>query len=292
MGDGDAARLRVHDVADQLGVHYMTAYRYVRQGRIPAAQESGIWWVERRDLEAFRRRTANGSQPAPARRGGPRWGDRRARLLVRMIAGDEPGAWTLVDQALGAGATPTDVYVRLLGPALRDLGLGWARGDVSVGEEHRATAVARRLMGRLGPRFARRGRRRGTVVLGGAPGDPHALPVTMLVDVLRGAGYDVVDLGADTPPEAFVAAATDHAPCVAGVSVSTSDRAADAAAVVAALHRADPHLTVLAGGPAIASEADARRLGADGWAADAPGVVELLAAKNGKKSSSARRPAP
>jgi methanogenic corrinoid protein MtbC1 len=83
-----------------------------------------------------------------------------------MIAGDEAGAWAIVEAALASGAEAADVYLDVLLPALESVGDGWAAGRISVADEHRATVVAQRLIGRLGPRFARRGRKRGVVVLG------------------------------------------------------------------------------------------------------------------------------
>ena len=61
--------------------------------------------------------------------------------------------------------------------------------------------LAQRLIGRLGPRFARRGRKRGVVVLGAPPGDPHSLPTAIVGDLLRGVGFEVLDMGANAPAE-------------------------------------------------------------------------------------------
>ena len=123
----------------------------------------------------------------------------RDRLSRCLLAGDEPGAWNVVEGALATGYTPSELYLDLLAPTLREIGDRWERGDISVRGEHAVTAVATRLIGRVGPRFLRRGRRLGTVVVGSAPGDPHALPVAMLADILRGHSFDVADLGANVP---------------------------------------------------------------------------------------------
>ena len=71
------------------------------------------------------------------------------------------------------------------------------------------SSVATRLVGRLGPSFARRGRKRGTVIIGAAAADHHSLPLAILGDIVRGRGLDVVDLGANTPPASFL---DTHAP--------------------------------------------------------------------------------
>jgi methanogenic corrinoid protein MtbC1 len=251
----------------------MTVYRYVRTGRLDAHRRGGTWRVRTEDVDAFSR------QPPPGRgRGRPRWSQHAQRLRSALVRGDEPGAWHVVERVLVGGADPTDVYVRVLGPALEEVGELWEAGKLSVEAEHRATAVAGRIIGRLGPRFTRPGRRRGTIVVGAAPQDPHALPSAMLADVLRGAGYGVIDLGGSTPAESFVSAAASADDLVAiGISVSTSAGLAPAQTLVAAMHGRFDGVPVLLGGPAVTDEQAARAVGADAWAADAAAAVEVIA---------------
>ncbi|HZR13151.1 MAG TPA: B12-binding domain-containing protein [Acidimicrobiia bacterium] len=266
--------LSLEEAAERLGVHYMTAYRYVRLGRLPARQVNGRWTVRAADVAALTRRAH-----APRARTAPRFSQYRDRLLRRLLEGDEAGAWGVVEAALAAGAQPRDIYLGALAPALREVGDEWAAGRITVADEHRAAAVASRLVGRLGPRFARRGRRRGTVVLGGAPGDEHGLPAAILADLLRGEGYAVVDHGANTPVDSFVGAARGaDALVTVGVSVATGGNERRVRSAVRALHRAVPGVPVLVGGPAVPDDDTARSLGADGWAADGAGVVTVLEA--------------
>ena len=55
-----------------------------------------------------------------------------------------------------------EVHLDLLAGSLRTIGERWASGELSVADEHRASTVASRIIGRLGPLFAQRGRKRGT----------------------------------------------------------------------------------------------------------------------------------
>jgi len=273
------SRATLEEAAKALGVHYMTAYRYVRLGRLPAERHQGRWWVQRVDLD----RLQATPRPSPGRGQGqspPRWAGPKRRMLERLLAGDSSGSWAIVEQSLFGGATATDVYLQLLAPVLRTIGDRWAEGSVGIGAEHRATAVAMRMVGRLGPQFARRGPAAGgTVVLGGAPGDPHLLPLIIVSDVLRQAGMRVVDLGANLPERSFLELAGSTVDLRAvGISVSTDTALAKVARLAAKLHRAHPAVPVFVGGPAVGSEAAARSVGADGWAADAVGLVQLLRA--------------
>lgn len=267
--------LSLQEAADRLGVHYMTAYRYVRLGRLAATMRRGQWAVRVSDVDAFAR--ARRSPGRRVRRGQPDWREHRSRLRRRLVAGDVNGSWAVVEGALVAGADPAAVYVDLLAPVLRQVGDAWVKGTLTVADEHRAAAAARGVIGRLGPRFTRRGRTRGLVVLGGAHGDRHELPLAMLADVARGAGFDVVDLGTNTPIEALLdAAAAGPALVAVGVSVGSDGALPTAFRTVRALHRAHRAVPVLVGGPAILDAAHAARLGADGYAPDARTAVAEL----------------
>ena len=238
------------DAAEELGVHYMTAYRYVRTGRMYAVKRGGKWWVEQDAVEAVR------EEGIGVRRSSA---DGELRTLqvepfaTRLLAGDAGGCWDLITDALRAGAAPAEVHRRLLHPALIQIGDQWADGEITIAAEHRATATANRLIGQMGPLFRHPGRRRGTCVIGTVSGDPHSLPSAMLGDLLADRHLDVVDLGANTPPESFVETAAEVDDLV-GVGVCVVlDRRIDAAVdTLAQIRDAMPSTLLVAGGPAVA----------------------------------------
>ncbi|MDQ3385284.1 MAG: cobalamin-dependent protein [Actinomycetota bacterium] len=272
-----AEAMTLQAAADALRVHYMTAYRYVRLGLLPATKVAGSWEVPQAEVDRLlaERAPDKGARPAGGRGVQPApWA---ARLEARLRAGDERGSWGVVEGALSAGMEPPEVYVDLLVPSLRGIGEAWAAGEIDVGVEHRASVIAMRLVGRLGPRFNRRGQTRGSVVLGAPPGDRHGLPSALLADLVRGIGFTVADLGADTPVDSFVRAAQDAERLVAvAVGVTTPDNDGEVRALADGLHRALPDVPVLIGGAGVRDEAHAHELGADGWAPDGPAALALL----------------
>lgn len=66
-----------------------------------------------------------------------------------------------------------------------------------------------------------------------------------------------------------------------GISVTAPDLEEGVSDAVAAVHEESPGVPVLVGGHAVPDEAGARRLGADHWAADGRGAVEVLAGLHG-----------
>lgn len=260
----------LQEAADQLGVHYMTVYRYVRLGRLPARKVGGTWEVEAADLEGLRRGHDRSVQPK-------RSADWAKRLEARMLEGDEAGAWGVLEGALASGSTPADMYTGLIGPALASVGRRWHEGEVSIADEHLASAVALRLIGRMGPRFARKGRTKGVVVVTTPAGERHVIPSLMVSDLLRGAGFDVLDLGADVPAAALTGIVSGIDSLVA-VCVSSTRPSADRAirGAIKAVRKASPEIPLFVGGSSILDAAHASSLGADGWAKDGPGAVDLM----------------
>jgi excisionase family DNA binding protein len=252
--------MTLQEAAERLGVHYMTAYRYVRTGTLPAEKAGVHWMVDQADVDRLRTAAPKRRPRGSVRTEGP------AKLAARMVDGDEAGAWTIVENALTSTLDPQDVHLDLLAPALRRIGEDWEAGRLSVADEHRATVVAGRLIGRLGPRFARRGRKRGVVVVAAPAGETHALPGAMLSDLLRGAGFEVIDLGADAPTASIVEAA-EHATRLVAVLIGVTSTGHDKTvrAAITALRAAGIEVPVLVGGAAVASSEHAERLGASAW---------------------------
>jgi excisionase family DNA binding protein len=279
----DRTALTLEEAAQELGVHYMTVYRYVRTGKLPGWKVGNEWRVDPGDVGLL----ASGEAPGSARRpAGRRTGEQARRvadrLAQRLVAGDEAGAWKILDDALASGHEPEAVVDSLVAPALRLIGDRWSEGELDVGGEHVASAVCLRILGRLGPRFARRGRTRGTVILAAPPGDAHGLPTALVADLLRGRGFGVLDLGANTPaPSLGAAAAGADRLITVGICATSRRNEAGLRAAIRAVHEAAPATPVVVGGLAVGSETSARRLGADGWTDSSAGFLDRVEGLHG-----------
>lgn len=263
--------MTLQEAADRIGVHYMTVYRYVRLGRLAATKEGTSWVVTEEDLEAF----LEGASTPRARSD---WAGDFENLLV---AGDPAAAWVLIEDALGSSFTPAEVHLEIILPAMRAIGTRWMDDEIGIAEEHLATAVARRCVSRLSPRFHRRGITRGTVVVAMGPGEWHQLGAEVLADLLRGENYQVLFLGANTPPAATALAvrrAGDPIACCVAAFQSTASLSKTAEAIRAV----SPDTPIILGGPAVQSEAHALELGGTHHAADLPTTVELVESLRGQ----------
>jgi excisionase family DNA binding protein len=269
----DDEALTLQEAADELGVHYMTAYRYVRLGLLDATKQGGVWRVRPVDVEAFRK----GSQTSPVTAGeAAPWSE---RLESRLVAGDNTGAWGVIEQAMASGSELEEIYLNVLTPAMVSIGERWSVGELDIAIEHRASAMAMRLIGRIGPRFVRRGRSRGAVIIATPGGEHHALPVAMLSDLLRLEGWDVSDLGSNVPSASLVQIVRDTPDAVAiGLSVSSMESLAALREACSALRQAAPQLLIVVGGRAIQGRDHAWALGAHDWAVSGEEMSEFIEA--------------
>jgi excisionase family DNA binding protein len=263
----------LQDAAERLGVHYMTAYRYVRLGQLAAQKVGGTWRVATSDLDLFQQPNASEPSPSLSRKSAP-WNE---RLENRLLDGDHSGAWKVVEASLTAGMSPLDVYCDVFVPALDSIGRRWENDEIGVADEHLASVIVSRMIGRLGPHFSRRGRRRGTVFVAGPPGERHSLGLAMAADSLRAGGYSAVDLGGDVPVDSF-AESLERAEALKGVCIGLLNPAALEGCrqmVAAARRHLDRDAPVVLGGRAVDGQDHAHRLGADRWA-DLRHVVEAV----------------
>jgi len=285
-----AGGLSLDEVAERLDVHYMTVYRYVRQGRLEARRVKGVWQVSEEAIQQFQdersRQKAAPSSSSPAM-DARRTGNYIAELERCFVAADAAGAWAVLDRAIAAGADVDEVYLHILSPALASIGEQWAAGHLNIAVEHQATAIATRLVGQLSPRFLRRGRHRGVVVIGGPAGERHALTLAMLADLLRREGWEVLDLGPDTPAESFIHAVSTVADTVAvGVSVASDESLVSAAHTIQVLRQElGDAIPVVVGGHAIRDSDHAHSLGAEHFADSARGFMDLLDQVTAKSSA-------
>lgn len=274
----DADVLTLDEVKDVLGVSYMTAYRYVKSRRLEGYQVGGVWHIPREALQQFQEEKNRPKKSIEAFGDSRRTTNYVVELERCFTAGDSSGAWEVLKRAIDSGADVERVYLEILSPTLADIGARWAAGELDISVEHQASAITARLIGQLSPRCFKRGRRRGQILIGGATGERHVLVLAMLGDLLRLKGWEVLDLGGDTPAETFVHAAGKMPDLVAvGVSVTSEESEASATATVAALRAAiGPHVPVVLGGGGIRDERHAHDLGADHFAHGARGFIEFL----------------
>lgn len=265
----------LNEVAEILGVHYMTAYRYVREGRLHATKDGHGWVIKLSDLDAFRQGLGRAVVPKTGNRIVAPWSD---RMLLLLINGDERGVVTLMESVLRSGNDLYFLYLDVLVPAMRAIGTKWQSGEIDIFVEHRATGIVTRAAARIGSRFSKRGVRKGTVLLGSPEGEWHVLGSQLLSDLIHFEGWKVDDLGANVPAESFVAAATQIPDVVAVCIASTMKETLPAMSeTITKIKKASNNsIPCFAGGAAVLDSEQAENLGADYWVSDLRSLMPML----------------
>lgn len=184
------------EAATRLGVHYQTAYKWVRDGSLSAIKRGSSYEISEAEVERFL--TARRTPTPPPRTTVVRdWDLHRNRLYAVLSEGDELGARSLVDRLRDGGIEPLILMEDLFAPVLSRIGEDWALGRISVAAEHRASAICERLLARAA--VHPRGRPRGVAIVATPPGDEHSLPASMATIALRADRWQVHHLGTQVP---------------------------------------------------------------------------------------------
>jgi len=206
---------------------------------------------------------------------------RRDAYLAALLARDPRRARAVVAEALEDGTALEDLYLQVFQPALQEVGHRWAVGQLTVADEHLATAVTHQLLDEVAPQMR-------TVPWGGrlavvtsTPDELHALGVRMVADFLEADGWEVLQLGAATPAEDLVALVEREAPDMVALSTTTPRSLPGIADVLRQLRSAHPRPLIVVGGQFWTAEAaqTARDLGADVVERDPRALVRLLREK-------------
>ena len=228
------APLTLQGAADALGVHYQTAYKWVRSGQLPATSVRGRYVVVATDVEAFRNRRDQATS-AIVRRRPVRVDGRADQAYDALVSGDEGAVRRMAVKLVAEGLSIVALIQEVLVPPLVRIGTEWRAGRLSIWVEHRASAIVERLLGSLHPNH--RGRRRGTVVVAALSGDHHALPTAMAAAALRDDNWHVHHLGCDVPAGEIEDFARIHHVDLVVLTVTASGRAADADRLASTLER-------------------------------------------------------
>jgi MerR family transcriptional regulator, light-induced transcriptional regulator len=221
--------------AERLGVHYQTAYQWVRNGSLPAARVRGRYRIDAAALDEFARQRDE-PHPIPTRARPRRWDQLAARFERCLLDGREGELRRMTMSLHDQGVPITELLRHLFVPALRAIGDGWVAGAVTIPEEHRASAMIGRLLGELDPNP--RGRRRGRVVVAALSGDQHDLPTALAAAALREDRWNVEHLGSDMPSEEVIRFANQVDADLVVLTVTNLESTADAARTQRRLERA------------------------------------------------------
>ena len=200
----------------------------------------------------------------------------RDRYLEAILEPDPAAAREVVRAAVREGLSIGDAYGAVLGPAMVEVGRLWESGEIGIAHEHLAAEVSSSLVTELAARVRTDPDTGRMAVVSCSPEERHCLGGTMLSGLLEASGWEVLYLGASLPLEDIVALADEEAADVLALSTTLTCRLEEVASTIRAVRELDDPPLVIVGGQAYGGEEDARRVGADAYAASAAEAPALL----------------
>jgi len=209
------------EAAAVLAVSVSTVKRWVDEGVLPAHRTAG-----------GHRKLLRAEVLAMARQGDLPHGDMTVlrtsatdKLAVnfwkalRDGQGDEARA--IIRSAYGSGVAVETLADEIVAPAMRKLGHDWETSRIDVWQEHRGTQLCVAALYDLKEDLEARAEKNRPMAVGGAPeGDPYLLPTLLAQYVLLDAGWEVVNLGPNTPLASLAKAVKELRPRLLWLSVS------------------------------------------------------------------------
>ncbi|HEY3293636.1 MAG TPA: corrinoid protein [Candidatus Nanopelagicaceae bacterium] len=198
-------------------------------------------------------------------------------LYDETLMGNAPAVLALTNEAIASGMGPDTILFDALIPSLEEVGARFERGDYFVPEMLIAGKAMSGALAVLRPLLAETGAESiGTYVMGTVKGDVHDIGKNLVNIMLEGAGFTVIDLGVQTPPEKFIDAIREHKPDIVGMSAFLTTTMPMFKVNIHEITKAglrDEVIIMVGGAPVTQEYADA--VGADGYAADASTAVRL-----------------
>jgi 5-methyltetrahydrofolate--homocysteine methyltransferase len=201
------------------------------------------------------------------------------RLQAAVEVGDRETAVAITEEAIGEGIPPLDILDPMT-DAMGVVGDRFSRQEIFVPEMLISARAMKGAVALLEPLLIGSGHRPDkTAVMGTIKGDLHDIGKNLVAMMLKGANFEIIDLGTNTTVDEFMAAAREHKADLIGISALLTTTMGNMRGVIEAVRAAEdlPGLRVIVGGAPVTREF-ATDIGADGWAPDAASAVEVAKA--------------
>lgn len=204
--------------------------------------------------------------------------DQLEQLQEAILTLDEQGALDLTRQLLAGGTEPEEILQSGMTKALLELGRRWDCGEAFLPEVVAAAGIFEQCSAIVEPVLMEKSEKKVSqkLVLATVKGDLHDLGKNIVGAMMKTVGIEVHDLGKNVPTEAIVAKVREVDAGLVGLSALLTTTMPEQEAVIKALDEAGlrAQVKVLVGGAPVTQEW-AERIGADGYAPNAPEAVRI-----------------
>jgi methylmalonyl-CoA mutase cobalamin-binding domain/chain len=198
-------------------------------------------------------------------------------LAQAMCDLDEKKVLELIEEKIRAGVPAMEI-VKICNEGMVAIGALFSKGEYFISQLLFSAEILKGVMKRLDPLLAgsAAGRSAGKVIIGTVKGDIHDIGKNIVITLLHGAGFEVIDLGVDVPARQFVDTVRQTGARVLGLSALLNLTYPEMKSVVDEIAKAGlrDQVKIIVGGAPI-NEQVRQYAGADYWAPDAVAGVNL-----------------
>ena len=199
------------------------------------------------------------------------------QIAYKLITGDNNEVDRLTKQALDSGFKANTILDDGLVSGMAIVGIKFRDNIIFVPEVLIAARAMKAGMAYIEPILSASGIEPiGTVIMGTVKGDLHDIGKNLCIMMLRGAGFNVHDIGVDTKPEEFIEAVTEYEAGVLGMSALLTTTMPNMGRTIQAFEDEGlrEEIKIMVGGAPVTQEF-AEDMGADGYGEDAIACVDM-----------------
>lgn len=203
--------------------------------------------------------------------------DTLSTISTLVIEGNFTDMVEKTNAALEEGLSAEEILNNGLMPGMDHVGVEFKAGNMFVPEVLRSAKTMQESMDILRPLLTEAGVETvGKLVIGTVKGDLHDIGKNLVGMMCEGAGFEIIDLGKNIEPEAFVNAVKEHKPTILGMSALLTTTMRSMERTIKALEEAGVRDTVkiMIGGAPVTQDY-ANKIGADGYAANAASASDM-----------------
>lgn len=204
-----------------------------------------------------------------------------------LIKGRRYDCHSVIEKAICEGASVKDVYDKVFYPSMVRIGEMWQENQISVAQEHLATAITQSIISSLYYRIfeGKPLENKGKIIIACIGNELHELGSRMLADLLEMDGFDVKYLGANTPNYSIIKIVDEEKPLIVGISCTMSFNVNGVRELIAMIKTGETKdVSIFAGGRAF--DVDRKLVGyvgADYYESKFDKTIELMNYVSGEK---------
>lgn len=201
---------------------------------------------------------------------------RAQSFLELILAGDRLAATSLILQLADEGQSIKSIYLNILQPVQREIGLLWQTGKITVAQEHYCTSITQLAISRLYPYIFAEHSTGKTLIATCVSGELHEIGLRMLSDIFELEGWDTWYLGANMPFKDVIQTIKDKAPHLIAVSATMTFHLTRVSDLIAQIREAGIKTPIMVGGYPFNLDPELwKEIGADAYAKDAEEALEI-----------------